>query len=783
VLLTTPESLDVMLGSPNREVRAFRQRVRMLVIDEVHQFPQGYRGRHLSYLLQRLERRCRQRLQKIALSATLAGPEVICETLGLRPDAVYVSSPVQRQIQPHLVHLQHEDEELVALIEDLIRGFGHRKLLLFANSRGRCDRIYALLRHQGYLQQATYLHYSNLKPRQRQQVERQFQRQAQALCIATSTLELGIDVGDVDAVILYEPPESVTTFVQRLGRANRHEQTTIFWGICRGPRAGQQLLHFLALCHLAQHGVVEAVQFRSWPSVLAQQVLSYRYEQKTLMPTTLQQLFPHQTETLALLLPALAQHHWLRRAEQYGEQDVWHGGWRYAKALLSHHIWSNFPDTETVYSLELDGEAVADLPASVVRQLEVGDQVDLAGRRLQILAVQEGERKVVRAIPVETPEVKEFFWIGSGPPVSWEVAQAVRPLLQPDYALGTTLAQGLFSRTRALWQRQQQRGQHLSVLHNGIELSRTPQGWYRYATYLGSMGNLILQRSIEAHYGPQLEDFSSTADAFAVECTHRIDLQQLSLPIGREAFRRWASQHLKALQALLPLNAFCRVLPTTLLVEEVTDWLWDERLSQMFAQYRQRSSAIAHGDPRHLKWNGTRRTEVEPPAATAPVRWGPEPSILAREKARLGIVAGEAPLLPTVPPVHRAPRALTGTALGTYIQHQQCDRLLSFDLLPFGQQPPKRVLVDTAVGAAHAGRGMAFEERVLAWMEQQGARLYRIAEQDAAGRHLSLQERQEQSFDALKMLVNVCATDRAGTDEAPPPQRGKTGSVAKTTAT
>ena len=99
------------------------------------------------------------------------------------------------------MHLQREDEELVVFIDDLVQRFGHRKLL-FANSRSHCDRLFALLRQHGYLQQSTYLHYSNLKPRQRQEVERLFQRQAQALCIATSTLELGIDVGDVDAVVL-----------------------------------------------------------------------------------------------------------------------------------------------------------------------------------------------------------------------------------------------------------------------------------------------------------------------------------------------------------------------------------------------------------------------------------------------------------------------------------------------------------------------------------------------------------------------------------------------------
>ncbi len=769
VLLTTPESLDVMLGSPNREVRAFLQRVSVLIIDEVHQFIQGYRGHHLAYLLQRLERGRRKWLQKIALSATLAGPEVIREALDLRTDAVFVSSPVQRQLQPHLVHLQHEDEELVALIDDLVQRFGHRKLLLFANSRSRCDRLFALLRHQGYLQQSTYLHYSNLKPRQRQEVERQFQRRGQALCIATSTLELGIDIGDVDAVVLYEPPESVTTFVQRLGRANRQAQTTVFWGICRGPRAGEQLLQFVALCRLAQQGVMETVRPSHLPSVLVQQVLSCLYAHKTLSSATLQALFPHQAELLARLLPVLAERHWLRRAGAHGRQDIWRGGWRYAETLLARQIWSNFPDTETVYTLDVDGEAVADLPTSVVRQLDAGDRVDLAGRRLLILAIQDGERQAVRATPVETQEPKELFWVGSGPPVSWEVAQAVRSYLQPDLAFDATLAQGLFSRTRTLLQRQRQRGQRLLVLHNGVELSRTPQGLYRYATYLGSMGNLILQRTIAAYYGPRLEDFASTADALAVECTHRIDMQQLPLPTNRQAVHRWAAQHLQALQTLLPLNAFCRALPMELLVEEVTHWLWDERLAQAFAHYRQRSSAVAHGDPRLLEWDDTLPIDAEPPVTTVPLRAGPQPPMLAQAKVRLGLTTDTGPLLPAVPQGHQRPRALTGTMLGNYIQHRQCDRLLSFDFLPFAQQPAKRALVDSTVGAARAESGRAFEDRALTWLQQQGAPLIRIADQDVAGQRLSLLERQAQSFEALNKLVDTCAKGKAGSDTAPFP--------------
>jgi hypothetical protein len=285
----------------------------------------------------------------------------------------------------------------------------------------------------------------------------------------------------------------------------------------------------------------------------------------------------------------------------------------------------------------VDAEAVADLPASVVRQLAIGDEVDLAGRRLRILDMQDDERKVVRATPVQVETAKELLWLGSGPPVSWEVAQAVQQFLNSaDLTQDATLLQGLFARPRALLQRQLQQAQRRVVLQNGVEVSRTPQGLYRYATYLGSLGNLMLQRTITAYYESRREEMRCTSDALAVECTQPMDLQPLPLPVGREAFTTWVAQHLQALQAFLPLNTFCRALPRSMLVAEITGWLWDERLSQAFARYRQLSSAIVQGDPRHLEWNETSEQTTEHSALPVVFR-EPHPSILEPEKLRRGL--------------------------------------------------------------------------------------------------------------------------------------------------
>jgi len=91
------------------------------------------------------------------------------------------------------------------------------------------------------------------------------------------------------------------------------------------------------------------------------------------------------------------------------------------------------------------------------------------------------------------------------------------------------------------------------------------------------------------------------------------------------------------------------------------------------------------------------------------------------------------------------------------MRHQQCDRLLSFDLLPFAQQPPKRALVDSPTGALRAEQGQVYEEHVLTWLQQQDVELYHIPEQDSGGRRLSLQERQSRSVTVLARLVETYA--------------------------
>lgn len=247
IMLTTPESLDVMLGSNNPDLKGFLFRMETLIIDEVHAFIDQYRGRHLVYLLTRLETRTNRSLQKIAMSATISRPEDVIKFFNFKPSAHAITTSVKRKIRARLLHIKTEKTEIPALLNDLHDTWQYRKILIFVNSRVACDRVFGIVNRVGRFKGVSELHYSNLKPQERKKAEMRFRKRPHALCIATSTLELGIDVGDVDAVLLYKPPGSVAAFLQRIGRANRREKEINFWGLTAGENSGDQLLRFLAL--------------------------------------------------------------------------------------------------------------------------------------------------------------------------------------------------------------------------------------------------------------------------------------------------------------------------------------------------------------------------------------------------------------------------------------------------------------------------------------------------------------------------------------------------------
>ncbi|WP_462270842.1 DEAD/DEAH box helicase, partial [Desulfobacter sp.] len=720
IMFTTPESLDVMLGSSNTSLKAFLARVGTVIVDEIHPLVHQYRGRHLVYLFTRLERRTGAPIQKIAMSATIAGISEVMDFLNFRPDGAAISAGGDRQIQARLIHLKKVDTELPALLNDLYREWGYRKILIFCNSRSACDRLSGIVRRNGVFREVTELHYANLKAKERKKAEDRFRKNPHALCIATSTLELGIDVGDVDAVLLYQPPGSVSAFLQRIGRSNRRGQSINFWGITAGESAGNQVIRFLALLELGRQGKIEAPIPKTLPSVLSQQVISCLYEKKEISLNALKALFPAHKSLLPDIFKSLEKKGWLRRTKRPG---LLRGGWQYRNHFMEYKIWGNFPESEKEYILEVNMESIADIPQSIVDQMAVGDRVYLSGRRLKILKIKENDPGKVTARPAMQKSDKELVWVGLGAHVSWETAQAMGRILESG---ALPRDSGLMSRTQKLFHHELSYSEKRVTLANGIDVVPGTRARFHFRTFLGSAGNLVLEWAVRDHF--QDDDLAVAASETGVECACWIDFQKLNLPVTNKAFHTWVSAHFRVLRNLIPLSIFWRTLPQKQMMEEVADFLFDQRVADTFARYLQLGSDIVSGDMADL-------AEPLPMAAGESPRFEMEAgaALLSHEK-QTATPPEDSPFLfpgwqgPCLEPNRADARALTATMVSDYIFHGQCDR--RFCLSYLGLAHP--VTAQDDVMALAREQGIQHEQAVLQALEQQGNRPA-IPEPAAAG--------------------------------------------------
>ncbi|WP_245670256.1 DEAD/DEAH box helicase [Micromonospora mirobrigensis] len=279
ILLTTPESLESMLVSTKVDHRLFFADLRAVVVDEVHAFAGDDRGWHLLAVLERLSRVAGRPLQRIGLSATVGNPEQLLTWLqgsgaGHRPAEVVAPdlAPVQVTDRPPPGDIELDYVGSLTNAATVIAGL-HRgeKRLVFCESRQTVEELGQLLREKGV---TTFLSHASLSLDERRRAEQAFSEARDCVIVSTSTLELGIDVGDLDRVIQIDAPATVASFLQRLGRTGRRpgsSRNCLFLTL-----GGDALTEAAALLLLWSRGWVEPVSAPPEPRhVVAQQVLAF----------------------------------------------------------------------------------------------------------------------------------------------------------------------------------------------------------------------------------------------------------------------------------------------------------------------------------------------------------------------------------------------------------------------------------------------------------------------------------------------------------------------------
>lgn len=215
VLLTTPESLEGMLISTKVDRPSWFGNVRAIIVDELHAFAGDDRGWHLRAVIKRIEAYARQPIQRIGLSATVGNPDELLEWFaGSGERQIVGSSSVSTDADVTIDHVGTM-ANAATVISRLHRG---AKRLVFCDSRSKVEELAVALRA---MNTRTFVSHSSLSASERKLAEAAFAEEQDCVIVATSTLELGIDVGDLDHVIQIDSPSTVSSFLQRMGRTGR----------------------------------------------------------------------------------------------------------------------------------------------------------------------------------------------------------------------------------------------------------------------------------------------------------------------------------------------------------------------------------------------------------------------------------------------------------------------------------------------------------------------------------------------------------------------------------
>ena len=314
LLITTPESLYLMLTSAARETLAG---VETVIIDEIHALAATKRGSHLALTLERLEERCETPPQRIGLSATQRPLAEIARFLGGQHDGTprpvtVVDAGVRKTMEIEVVVPVEDMGRLGEIIDEPVEGpaaagpvrrsiwpsmhprlleliLEHNSTIVFVNARRLAERLATRLNelHLEGLSRAAEAegrppppghelvkaHHGSLSRERRLQVEDELKRGDLQALVATSSLELGIDMGAVDLVIQVESPGSVASGLQRIGRAGHQvgqpSRGRIF------PKHRADLLETAVVVERMHEGAIESTRYLRNPlDVLAQQIVA-----------------------------------------------------------------------------------------------------------------------------------------------------------------------------------------------------------------------------------------------------------------------------------------------------------------------------------------------------------------------------------------------------------------------------------------------------------------------------------------------------------------------------
>jgi ATP-dependent Lhr-like helicase len=461
VLQITPESLESLLINKHAELPRLFGDLRFVIIDEIHAFMGSERGCQILCQLARLSRFIQKPPRRIGLSATLGDYSLAEKWLRSGTETPVITPTLQsgqRKVQLAVEHFSLPNEppppnQILSLNKAVNRehhpyyryifdNSKSRKCLIFANNRTKAEAVIANLRQIAQaegLPDIYHVHHGSISASLREAAEQAMRHSTPAVTAATVTLEMGIDIGQLERVLQLDAPVSVASFLQRLGRTGRRGTPADMRFVCaEDERLGEeslpeqipwQLLQCIAIIQLyIEERWIEPIQPLRYPfSLLYHQTMSILGSMGELSPTALaQQVLTLPTfeaisqEDFRQLLRYLIGIDHIQQTENGGLIIGLTG----ERIVRNFHFYAVFPDNAEYVVRGENGEI-----GSIVIPPSVGNRFALAGRTWEVLDI-DSKRKSVFVKPVEG--IASISWRGGSSRIHTKVLQRMKQVLLED---------------------------------------------------------------------------------------------------------------------------------------------------------------------------------------------------------------------------------------------------------------------------------------------------------------------------------------------------------------
>src|SRR6266852_2664716 len=446
IVVTTPESLYVLLGSESG--RKMLATTRSVIIDEIHATAPNKRGAHLALSVERLADLCGDRLVRVGLSATQNPIDAVAHLLvGATPDGTPSAKVRIIDIghqRPRELSIEVPDSPLEAVMSgevwqqvydrlvDLIKA--HRTTLVFVNTRRMAERVAHELSER-IADGSITAHHGSMAKEQRLSAEQRLKHGQLKALVATASLELGIDIGDVDLVCQLGSPRSIASFLQRVGRSGHAVGATPEGRLF--PLSRDDLVECTALLDSVRRGELDRLAIPDRPlDVLAQQIVAEvaaRDWEETALYERLRRAWPFRKlarEDFDAVVRMLAEGFTTRRGRngalihRDGVHHILRG--RRGARMTALTSGGTIPDTADYrVVLEPENNVIGTVNEDFAVESMAGDIFLLGNRSYRIQRVERGTVRVEDAHG-QPPTIP--FWLGEAPGRTDELSCAVSRL-------------------------------------------------------------------------------------------------------------------------------------------------------------------------------------------------------------------------------------------------------------------------------------------------------------------------------------------------------------------